>query len=98
MVDGPSAPVGYDGLVRPVAAGAGGLAVPKSTLNVVPIAPADQPSVAGAPTPTAPFDGVGVDGAAGGPAVPAVAKDWIGDGAIMDGLIGVAKVRDTTFQ
>jgi len=38
------------------------------------------------------------DGAAGGPADPAVVNDRIAEGAINDGMIGVALVRDTTFQ
>jgi hypothetical protein len=44
------------------------------------------------------LDGVGFEGAGGGPAAPPVVKDHVGDVPMSDGLTGVALVRDTTFQ
>ena len=43
-------------------------------------------------------DGLGVLGAAGGPATPAVVNAQIDDAATSEGLTGVAFVRDTAFQ
>src|SRR5262245_21986821 len=97
-VDGASDAVEYDELVCPVAPVGGGLAVTNATLNVVPTAPGAQPSVGVRLTPVAPSDGDGLDGAAGGPGVPPVVNDQIADGAISDGMSGVAFVRETTFQ
>ena len=72
--------------------------MPNATLNVVPTAPADHPSVGAAPTPVAASDGVGLVGADGDPAGPAVVKPHTDEAATSDGLTGVAFVRETTFQ
>jgi len=91
-------PGAKDALPSPLATVDGGLVVPKATLNVVPAAPADQPSVGVTLTPVARFDGVGLVGAAGGATVPAVVNAWRFDVAIIDGTSAVVFVRETIFQ
>src|SRR5262245_11471816 len=72
VVLGDRVPGEYELLVRFVATWGGGFAVPNATLNDVLPAPGCQLRVGVALTSVAPFEGAGLDGAAGGPPVPAV--------------------------
>jgi hypothetical protein len=75
------------------------LTVPNATLYVVPAGPAAHVSVGVVLTPVAPFAGLGLEGAGGGPpGVPAVVNVRIDEFAAIAGLIGVALVRDLTRQ
>ena len=74
------------------------MAVPKATLNVVPGAPAAHESTGAVLTAVAPFEGLGFDGAGGGPTAPAVVKLQVDEAAIIDGLSGVVLVRETIFH
>ena len=98
VVDGDSVTGTYDEALSPLATCGGGLVVPNATLNVVPTAPADHPSVGVVPTPAAAFEGVGFAGAAGGPAMPAVVKPQSDEAATSEGLTAVALVREMTLQ
>src|SRR3954468_24177119 len=79
VVVAPRVPGVNDELVSPVATCGGGFAVPNATLNVVPGVPGAHDRTGALLTPVAPLAGFGFDGAAGGPAVPAVVNDWVAD-------------------